>query len=130
MPFGCGAVAPVRGSVWPPSAAVNVGWVKVASDSRTVSAPQAAASARSGSIAVVGATALGVGGMMGAGLYTLVGLPSKSAGSFVPVAFVIAGVGALFSVYSYARLGARFPSRGGAAEFLLEEFGEGLVCGH
>jgi amino acid transporter len=67
--------------------------------------------------------------MMGAGLYTLVGLASKSAGSFVPVAFVIAGVAALFSVYSYARLGARFPSRGGAAEFLLEEFGEGLVCG-
>jgi len=84
---------------------------------------------RTGSISTVGATALGVGGMMGAGLYTLIGLAAKSAGSFVPVAFLIAGIAAMFSVYSYARLGARFPSRGGAAEFLLEEFGDGVVCG-
>ena len=82
-----------------------------------------------GSISLIGATALGVGGMMGAGLYTLVGLAATSAGSLVPLAFLLSGVAALFSVYSYSRLGTVFPSRGGAARYLLESFGDGLVSG-
>lgn len=86
-------------------------------------------SSRSGSISLVSAAALGVGGMMGAGLYTLLGLAATSAGVLLPVAFLLAGVAALFSVYSYSRLGATFPSRGGAAQFLIEEFGQGLTSG-
>lgn len=42
-----------------------------------------------GSITVAGATAIGVGGMMGAGLYTLVGLASTTAGVWVPLAFLV-----------------------------------------
>jgi len=72
-------------------------------------------SGSSGSISVLAATALGVGGMMGAGLYTLIGLASASSDSLLPLSFMVAGGAALFSVYSYARLGATFPSRGGAA---------------
>ncbi len=84
---------------------------------------------RSGSIGLVSAAALGVGGMMGAGLYTLLGLAATSTGAWLPLAFVLAGIAAAFSVYSYSRMGATFPSRGGAAQFLREGFGDTLVCG-
>ena len=71
----------------------------------------------------------GVGGMMGAGLYTLVGLASTTAGVWVPLAFLVGGAVTVFSVYSYAKLGARYPSRGGAAHFLIRCFGDGVVAG-
>src|SRR3982075_282444 len=83
----------------------------------------------SGSITVASAPAIGVGGMMGAGLYTLVGLASTTAGVWVPLAFLVGGVVTVFSVYSYAKLGARYPSRGGAAQFLIKCFGDGVIAG-
>jgi amino acid transporter len=66
-----------------------------------------------GSITVASATAIGVGGMMGAGLYTLVGLASTTAGVWVALAFLVGGTVTVFSVYSYAKLSAKCPSRGG-----------------
>ncbi|WP_094554278.1 APC family permease [Synechococcus sp. 1G10] len=80
------------------------------------------------SIDLIGATALGVGGMMGAGLYTLLGLAARSSGVLLPLAFLLAGVAACFSVYSYARLGTAFPSRGGGAHFLLAALGDTDLC--
>jgi amino acid transporter len=82
-----------------------------------------------GSISVASATAIGVGGMMGAGLYTLLGLASTTAGVWLPLAFLVGGAVSLFSVYSYAKLGAKFPSRGGAAQFLIRCFGDGVIAG-
>lgn len=84
---------------------------------------------KTGSIGVVGATAIGVGGMMGAGLYTLLGLAANFAGVWLPVSFLIGGIVAAFSVYSYSKLGMKYPDRGGAAKFLLKEFGDGLLAG-
>lgn len=84
---------------------------------------------KTGSIGVVGATAIGVGGMMGAGLYTLLGLAANSAGVWLPVSFLIGGIVAAFSVYSYSKLGMKYPDRGGAAKFLLKEFGDALLAG-
>lgn len=82
-----------------------------------------------GSITVASATAIGVGGMMGAGLYTLLGLASTTAGVWLPAAFLVGGAVSVFSVYSYAKLGARYPSRGGAAQFLIRCFGDGVIAG-
>ena len=81
------------------------------------------------SITVASATAIGVGGMMGAGLYTLLGLASTTAGVWLPAAFLVGGAVSVFSVYSYAKLGATFPSRGGAAQFLIRCFGDGVIAG-
>jgi amino acid transporter len=66
---------------------------------------------------------------MGAGLYTLVGLASTTAGVWVPLAFLVGGAVTVFSVYSYAKLGAKYPSRGGAAQFLIRCFGDGVIAG-
>jgi amino acid transporter len=81
------------------------------------------------SITVSSAIAIGVGGMMGAGLYTLLGLASVTAGVWLPVAFLVGGAVTIFSVYSYAKLGAKYPSRGGAAQFLIRCFGDGVIAG-
>jgi amino acid transporter len=82
-----------------------------------------------GAIGVAGVTAIGVGSMMGAGLYTLVGLATTTTGTWLPLAFLVGGLVSFFSVYSYATLGVRYPSRGGAAQFLVECFGDGIVSG-
>ena len=66
-----------------------------------------------GSITVASATAIGVGDMMGAGLYTLLGLASTTAGVWLPVAFLVGGAVTTFSVYSYAKLGAKYPAAAG-----------------
>lgn len=85
--------------------------------------------AQHGALRLRAAVALGVGGMMGSGIFTLLGLTGRTAGPLIPIAFVLSGLAASLSVYSYARLGATFPSRGGAAEFLREGFGSGAVSG-
>ncbi|PWJ26751.1 amino acid:proton symporter (ABT family) [Branchiibius hedensis] len=95
----------------------------------TTATPAGADAPKKGAITVASATAIGVGGMMGAGLYTLVGLAATTAGVWIPVAFLVGGFVSLFSVYSYAKLGAKFPSRGGAAAFLIRCFGDGLIAG-
>ncbi|MFM8217384.1 MAG: amino acid permease, partial [Planctomycetaceae bacterium] len=67
--------------------------------------------------------------MMGSGIFTLLGLAGRTAGPLIPVAFLVAAIAASFSVYSYARLGGAFPSRGGAAGFLRAGLGTGVLSG-
>lgn len=78
---------------------------------------------------LVSAVALGIGGMVGAGLYSMLGLASEHAGTWLPLAFLVGAVAAAFSVYSYAKLGAVFPSSGGPANFTLQGFGHTLTAG-
>ncbi|WEB69069.1 APC family permease [Lactobacillus crispatus] len=59
----------------------------------------------------------------------MLGLAANSAGVWLPVSFLIGGIVAAFSVYSYSKLGMKYPDRGGAAKFLLKEFGDGLLAG-
>lgn len=66
---------------------------------------------------------------MGAGIYTLVGLAATTTGVWLPVAFLVGGIVSAFSIYSYAHLGIRFPTRGGAAQFLVQGFGDGIIAG-
>lgn len=80
-------------------------------------------------IGLFSATALGIGGMMGAGLFSLLGTASIHAGTYIPLAFLIGAIAASFSVYSYAKLGATFPSSGGAATFTVMSFGPGVIAG-
>ena len=66
---------------------------------------------------------------MGAGLFSLLGTASAHAGSHIPMAFLLGAIAASFSVYSYAKLGATFPSSGGAATFTVMSFGPGVISG-
>lgn len=66
---------------------------------------------------------------MGAGLFSLLGTASAHAGTHIPLAFLLGAIAASFSVYSYAKLGATFPSSGGAATFTVMSFGPGVIAG-
>ncbi len=75
------------------------------------------------------AVAMGIGAMVGAGIFALLGQAGAIAGSAVWISFVIGGVIALLSGYSMGRLGARYPAAGGAVEYLVQGFGQGRFSG-
>jgi amino acid transporter len=75
------------------------------------------------------AAALGIGSMVGAGIFALLGQVGAVAGGSVWIAFVIGGIVALLNGYSYGRLGARFPSAGGPVDYLTRGYGEGVFAG-
>jgi amino acid transporter len=72
---------------------------------------------------------IGIGGMVGGGIFAVLGLAAQLAGGGTPVAFMIAGVVALVTSYSYARLSVAYPSQGGTVKFLLKGYGAGLLSG-
>jgi amino acid transporter len=63
------------------------------------------------------ATSIGVGAMIGAGLFALIGIAVDITGQVAYLAFVIAGIVALFTSYSVSKLALQFPSKGGAVEY-------------
>lgn len=75
------------------------------------------------------AVAMGIGAMVGAGIFALLGQAGTIAGSAVWISFLIGGVVALLSGYSIGRLGARYPSAGGVVEYLVQAFGVGRFSG-
>jgi amino acid transporter len=83
----------------------------------------------SGQIGMVAAVSIGIGGMVGAGIFSILGIVAQAAGNAMWLAFAIGGVIALLSTYSYAKLGATFPSAGGAVHFLVKSFGDGVLAG-
>ena len=75
------------------------------------------------------AVALGVGLMVGAGIFALLGQAGAVAGSAVWIALVLGGGIALLSGYSFAKLGVTYPSAGGLVEYLIQGWGRGLFAG-
>jgi amino acid transporter len=76
-------------------------------------------------------TASGVGIVIGAGIYVLIGAATREAGAAVWIAFVLAGVLSALSALSYAELAGMFPSAGAEYEFAKKAFNEfvGFVTG-
>lgn len=75
------------------------------------------------------AVSIGIGGMVGAGIFSILGVVAQVAGNAMWIAFAVGGVVALLSTYSYAKLGATYPSAGGAVHFLVKSFGDGVLAG-
>jgi amino acid transporter len=82
-----------------------------------------------GKIGFFSATAIGIGGMVGGGIFAVLGLAVKLAHGGTPVAFLLAGAVAIITSYSYVKLSIVFPSQGGTVEFLNQGFGKGLFTG-
>ncbi len=82
-----------------------------------------------GKIGLWGVVAIGVGGMVGGGIFAVLGLAVQLAHGGTPAAFAIAGVVALLTAYSYAKLSVAYPSRGGTVTFLDRVFGSGMLTG-
>jgi amino acid transporter len=78
---------------------------------------------------MVAAISIGIGGMVGAGIFSILGVVAQVAGNAMWLSFAVGGSVALLSTYSYAKLGATFPSAGGAVHFLVKSFGDGVMAG-
>ena len=75
------------------------------------------------------AVMLGIGSMVGAGIFIVIGQAGSIAGNIVWASFVFGGLAALLSGYSLAKLAVRYPSRGGIIEYLVQGYGEGVFSG-
>ena len=69
----------------------------------------------------------GLGGMLGAGIYGLVGRAAEQMGSAVWLAFLVSMVAALLTGLSYACIGSRYPRAGGAAYVTQRAYGIPLL---
>jgi amino acid transporter len=68
-------------------------------------------------------TFYGLGTILGAGIYVLVGKVAASAGLYAPVAFLVAGLLSALTGLSYAELSARLPRSAGEALYVREGLG-------
>ncbi|MCB9100722.1 MAG: amino acid permease [Anaerolineales bacterium] len=80
-------------------------------------------------VSLFGAIAIGVGGMVGGGIFAVLGLAVELAGGAVPISFLIAGLIALVTAYSYAKLSVVYPSKGGTVIFVDQAFGINFLTG-
>src|SRR4051795_152150 len=80
-------------------------------------------------MSVRGAFFLGVGSMVGAGIFALLGEAGAVAGSAVWVSFLLAGLVAGLLGYTVVKRGVRFPSSGSLIAYLVEGFGNGRLVG-
>ncbi|CAF93130.1 unnamed protein product, partial [Tetraodon nigroviridis] len=70
-------------------------------------------------------TLMGLGGMVGSGLYVLTGTLAKEiVGPAVIVSFIFAGFASLLAAFCYAEFGARIPKTGSAYMFTYVSVGE------
>lgn len=68
-------------------------------------------------------------GMVGGGIFAVLGLAVSLSKGGIPLSFLIAGILALLTSYSYAKLSLIFPDRGGTVKFINEGFGISIFSG-
>ena len=80
-----------------------------------------------GTMSLRGAVSLGIGAMVGAGIFALLGEAGAIAGAAVWVSFLVAGLISLALGYAMAKLGTKYPSAGGLITYLIQGFGNGRL---
>ena len=80
-------------------------------------------------IGVIEAISIGIGGMVGGGIFAVLGLAVQLGEGGTPIAFLLAGIVAILTAYSYNRLSVTHLTQGGTAAFLIEGLGPGLFSG-
>lgn len=63
-------------------------------------------------------TFYGVGSLVGAGIYTIVGIAAGEAGSFLWLSFICSGVAAFLTVLSYSGLSAALTKTGAEYQYI------------
>ncbi|MCK0161723.1 APC family permease [Allomuricauda sp. F6463D] len=75
------------------------------------------------------AISIGIGGMVGGGIFAVLGLAVTLSKGGTPIAFLFAGILALITSYSYVKLSNTFPDRGGTVKFINQGFGKTIFSG-
>lgn len=76
-------------------------------------------------------TMIGVGAMIGAGIFVLTGIAAGTAGPALMMAFALNGLVTIFTAMVYAELGSAIPESGGGYLWIKEAFGssQGFLAG-
>lgn len=80
-------------------------------------------------IGLWGAIAIGIGGMVGGGIFAVLGEAVSFAHGATALAFGVAGLVALLTSYSYAKLSLTYQNRGGTVIFVDQAFSHNLLSG-
>ena len=86
----------------------------------TTPSPNATPLLRTLSLAQI--TFYGIGTILGAGIYVLVGEVANIAGSHMPLAFILAALVVSFSAYSYGHLSRLYPVSAGEPVYIQQAF--------
>ena len=81
------------------------------------------------SIGLLGAISIGIGGMVGGGIFAVLGEAVSLAHGATAVAFLIAGIVAILTAYSYVKLSVTYQSEGGTVTFIDKAFGDNILSG-
>ncbi len=73
---------------------------------------------------------IGIGGMIGGGIFAVLGLSIQLSGGYSPISFLIAGIIALLTAYSYSKLSRVINSSGGTVSFINKAFGSNSFLSH
>ena len=84
---------------------------------------------KSPEIGVGSAASIGIGGMVGAGIFAILGLAATTTQGAVPIAFVIGGVIALVTAHCYGKLSVAYPDKGGTVAYLDRAYGATAFTG-
>ena len=80
-------------------------------------------------LSLLNVVSLGLGSIIGAGIFALLGQVILLAGNLTYFAFIIAGICAILSGYSYAKLAGRYPQSGGLTDYFHIAFKTKFVSG-
>ena len=78
-------------------------------------------------VGLLGAISIGIGGMVGGGIFAVLGEAVSLAHGATAIAFLFAGFVALLTSYSYAKLSTTYQSLGGTVVFIDNAFGRNLL---
>ena len=78
-------------------------------------------------IGVSGALSIGIGGIVGGGFFATFGIAVVGARGATDLSFLVGGLVALLTAYSYVRLTLRYPGTGGTVSFIRTSFGDGRL---
>ncbi len=80
-------------------------------------------------LSLLNVVSLGLGSIIGAGIFALLGQVILLAGNMTYIAFFVAGITAVFSGYSYAKLAGRYPQSGGLTDYFHIAFKTKFISG-
>lgn len=81
------------------------------------------------SLTLKDAILFGIGGMLGAGVYAIIGEAAGLSGNLLWLAFLVAALIAFLTALSYAEFVSRFPDSGGSFEYVKQSLGEPAAYG-
>ena len=107
---------------------VWIGWRQSTAGAAPAGAPPERRPGAEPPLGVLGALSVGIGGIVGGGIFATIGLAAVEARGAAWLSFLVGGILALLTAYAYVRLTLAFPGPGGTVTFIGRAFGEGLLA--